>query len=150
MIITYPNELLRQKSKPVKTDYIFSPEFKKLVADMRKAIKIGGGVGLAAVQIGVLQRVILVEIDGRPELFINPVISSKSWKKIAIEEGCLSVPGVHGYVKRSCAVTVKALNEAGEKITLKAQGLPAIIFQHEVDHTNGILFIDKLINKQNS
>lgn len=150
MIITYPNELLRQKSKPVKTDYIFSPEFKKLVADMRKAIKIGGGVGLAAVQIGVLQRVILVEIDGRPELFINPVISSKSWKKIAIEEGCLSVPGVHGYVKRSYAVTVKALNEAGEKITLKAQGLPAIIFQHEVDHTNGILFIDKLINKQNS
>lgn len=147
MIITYPNKILRQESKPVKTERIFSSEFKELIAKMRKAIKIGDGVGLAAVQIGILERVILVEINGRPEVFINPVISGKSWKKIAIEEGCLSVPGVHGYVKRSCAVTIKALNEAGEKITLKAQGLPAIIFQHEVDHTDGILFIDKLIKK---
>lgn len=146
-IITHPNEILRQKSKLVKTDYIFSPEFKELVAKMRKAIKIGDGVGLAAVQIGFLERVILVEIEDQIKLFINPVLTGKSWKKIAIEEGCLSVPGVHGFVKRSYVVTVKALNEAGERIALKAQGLPAIIFQHEVDHTNGILFIDKLMKK---
>lgn len=146
-IITYPNKILRQKSKPVKTERIFSSEFKELITNMRKAIKIGDGVGLAAVQIGVPERVILVEIEGRPEVFINPALSGKSWKKIAIEEGCLSVPGVHGYVKRSYAVTVKALNESGEKIILKAQGIPAVIFQHEVDHTNGILFIDKLTKK---
>jgi len=146
-IVTHPNEILRKKSKPVKTERIFSSEFKKLVADMHEAIKIGNGVGLAAVQIGILERVILVEIDGRPEVFINPALSKKSWKKIAIEEGCLSIPGVHGYVKRSYSATVKALNEAGEKITLKAQGVPAVIFQHEIDHLNGVLFIDKLIKK---
>jgi peptide deformylase len=147
MVITYPNEILRKKSEPVATADIGSGEIKKLIAEMRKTIKEKDGVGLAAVQIGVLKQVILVEIDGKVHAFINPKITRKSWKKIAIEEGCLSVPGKNGFVKRSATVSVLAYDEAGDKVKIKAEGITAIIFQHEIDHTNGILFIDKLIKK---
>ncbi|MFH1193422.1 MAG: peptide deformylase [bacterium] len=147
MIVTYPNEILRKKSEPVKTADIGSGEIKELIAEMRKTIKKENGVGLAAVQIGVLKQVILVEIDGNVHAFINPQIIRKSWKKIAIEEGCLSVPGKNGFVKRSANVSVLAYDEAGDKVKIKAEGLTAIIFQHEIDHTNGILFIDKIWKK---
>ncbi len=147
MIITYPNELLRQKSAPVTPEEIKSGEIKKLLAKMRKELKTAGGIGLAAVQIGVLKQVILVEVEGTVHAFCNAKILKKSWKKIALEEGCLSVPGQNGYVKRSANLKITALDENGEKITLETQGLTSIIFQHEIDHTNGILFIDKLIKK---
>lgn len=147
MIITYPNEILRKKSEPVKTADIGGGEIRQLIAEMRKTIKKENGAGLAAVQIGALKQVILVEIGEKVHAFINPKIIKKSWRKIAIEEGCLSVPGKNGYVKRSAAISVLAHDEAGDKIKIKAEGLSAIIFQHEIDHTNGILFIDKIINK---
>ncbi|PIR67075.1 MAG: peptide deformylase [Parcubacteria group bacterium CG10_big_fil_rev_8_21_14_0_10_36_14] len=147
MIVTYPNKLLRQKSTTVKTEEFSSPEIKKLIADMKYWIKKAGGVGLAAVQIGTLKRIILVEIDGNIGAYINPKITKRSLKKIAIEEGCLSVPGKNGYVKRSQKITVKTLNEQGDMIKLDLKNIPSIIFQHEIDHLNGVLFIDKLIKK---
>jgi len=145
MIIIHPNELLRKKSETVSAEEIKNGEIKKLIAEMKKTLKHADGVGLAAVQIGVLKRVILVEVDGTAHAFINPKITRKSWKKISIEEGCLSVPGKNGYVKRSAKIAVDALDENGKEVKLKAEELTSIIFQHEIDHTNGILFIDKLI-----
>lgn len=147
MIITYPNELLRQKSAPVSPQEIKNGENKKLIAEMRKTLKQADGMGLAAVQIGTLKQVILVETDKGVHAFINPKIIKKSWKKIAIEEGCLSVPGKNGFVKRAASVRVKAVDENGDKIELQTAGLTAIIFQHEIDHINGILFIDKIWKK---
>lgn len=148
MIVTYPNELLRKKSAPVSPEEIKSGEIKALIAEMRKALKQAGGIGLAAVQIGVAKKIILVEVDGIVHAFLNTKITKKSWKKIAVEEGCLSVPGQNGYVKRSANLKLSALDENGEKIKLETQGLTSIIFQHEIDHTNGILFIDKLIKNK--
>ncbi|MFA5133595.1 MAG: peptide deformylase [Patescibacteria group bacterium] len=148
MIITYPNKLLRQKSQPVTADEIESGETKKIIAEMRKELKKSGGVGLAAVQIGVPKQIILVEVDNDIHAFINTKITKRSWKKISIEEGCLSVPGVNGYVKRSAVLKLEALDENGRELELEAQGYTAIIFQHEIDHTNGILFIDKLMKRQ--
>ncbi|MBU4422083.1 peptide deformylase [Patescibacteria group bacterium] len=147
MIITYPNNLLRQKSTAIKTDEFSSPKIKKLIADMRHSIKEAGGVGLAAVQIGILKRIILVEIGEEINVYINPKITKRSLKKIAIEEGCLSVPGKNGYVKRSQKITIKALNEKGDVVKMNLEDIPAIIFQHEVDHLDGILFIDKIVNE---
>jgi peptide deformylase len=144
MIVTLPDKILREKSKPVAPDKILSSETKNLIKQMREEVAAAGGVGLAAVQIGVLKQVILVEIDGKFSAFINPKITKRSWKKIAAEEGCLSVPGKFGMVKRNERVTVRAIDEAGNKIEMKTKGIPAVIFQHEIDHTNGILFIDKL------
>jgi len=145
MIITYPNEILRKKSNLVTLDEIKSGKIKKLIKEMRENLVDEKGIGLAAVQIGVHKRVVLVEVDeGEVNAYINPVIKRKSLKKIAIEEGCLSVPGKHGYVKRSETIWLEALDETGKKLKLKARGLPAIVFQHEIDHTNGILFIDKI------
>lgn len=147
MIITYPNELLRQKSAPVTPEEIEGGEIKKLISEMRKELKRTDGIGLAAVQIGVLKQVISVEAEGAVHTFLNAKILRKSWKKIAVEEGCLSVPGVNGYVKRSAGIKIIALDENGKKLKLKAEGLTAIIFQHEIDHTNGVLFIDKIWKK---
>lgn len=147
MIITHPNKILREKSKPVPADMIFGSEIKILIKKMRQELKIAGGVGLAAVQINELWRVILVENNGEFNAFINPKIIKKSWGKITTEEGCLSVPGKFGNVRRSKNIVIAAINEQGEKIKIQAEGLSAIIFQHEIDHTNGILFIDKTIKK---
>ena len=112
-------------------------------------MKKADGIGLAAVQIGVLKRVILVLIDGEYKAFINPKITKKSWKKIAIEEACLSVPRKFGYVKRHQNITIQALDENGNAAKETYENLPAIIFQHEIDHTDGILFIDKICPVKN-
>lgn len=148
MIITYPNKILRKKSNLVTLDEVKNGDIKKLLKQMRANLTEKKGIGLAAVQIGVHKKVILVEVDeGEVNPYINPIIKRKSLKKIAIEEGCLSVPGRSGYVKRSETIWLEALDETGKKLKLKVTGLPAIVFQHEIDHTNGILFIDKIIKK---
>ena len=147
MIITYPNEILRKKSEPVKAEEICGPEIKKIISEMYKNVEKADGVGLAAVQIGILKNIIIVEVDEKSKIFINPKITRKSWKKTSIEEACLSVPGKCGYVKRSEKISIKALDETGKEIKLKAIGIPAIIFQHEIDHLGGILFIDKMTKR---
>jgi peptide deformylase len=115
-----------------------------LIRDMRETMKKEKGVGLAAPQIGVNKRLILVETEQGIEVFINPKIVSSSKAMVESEEGCLSVPKVYGMVRRHKKIKLKALKEDGTPVRLTATGLPAIIFQHEIDHLDGVLFIDKV------
>ncbi len=142
-VLHEPDQQLRLKSEIVLSDRILSPEMKLLIDELKETMKIENGVGIAAPQIGVHDRVIIVEIDGIPTGFINPEITDRSFRMIDSEEGCLSVPGCLGIVPRHRSVTVKAINELGEPIVIKAQMLLSTIFQHEIDHLDGILFIDR-------
>jgi len=142
-ILTIPNPILRQVAEPVKSAEILRPEFQKFLDGMIATMK-KDGVGLAAPQVGISQRAIIVQTKNGPEAFINPKIISASIRESESEEGCLSIPGVWGIVKRHTKIKVKALNKNGEKVLIKASGLEAVIFQHEIDHLDGILFIDKV------
>ena len=150
-IIKYPNPILRKKCEEVEK---ITPEIKKLIEDMIETMKKNDGVGLAAPQVGELKRIIAVhlvkertseeKVEVEPRVFINPKIVKKSKEDELEEEGCLSFPGLWLKIKRAKEVEVEALNEKGEKIHLKAQGLPARILQHEIDHLDGILFVDRI------
>ena len=132
---------LREKALPVKE---ITPEILNLIKDMAETMYTASGVGLAASQVGVPKRIILV--DGEEDgliVLINPMII-KSEGEVVAEEGCLSVPDIYSQVKRSSKVTIKALNESGEPIKITKEGLIARALQHEIDHLNGILFIDKI------
>jgi len=142
-ILIHPNKLLHQISEPVKTSSISSKKFQKLIVDMAETMIKKDGVGLAAPQIGENIRVIVVNTKDGVLALINPEIKKKSWRQETDEEGCLSVPGVYGYVKRPYQIEVSGYTKTGEKIDLKAKGLLARVCQHEIDHLDGILFIDK-------
>ena len=144
-VITFPVEFLRKKSLPVEE---VNDEIKTLISDMIDTLYYVKGYGLAAVQVGKHLRILVLdEMNSqelrRPRVFINPeIVSTKG--EILSEEGCLSVPGEYASVKRYAEITVKALNEKGEAITVHATEQLARILQHEIDHLNGILFIDHL------
>lgn len=151
-IITHPNPILRKVSEAVDLDLLNTTEFKKFLADMDVTMQEKDGAGLAAPQIGVSQRVIIV---GRPGLkslvLINPQITKKSWGKICAEEGCLSVIDsrgkiIYGQVERHKSITVQYYDPEGKKKKIQADEHLARVLQHEIDHLNGILFIDHLIN----
>lgn len=147
-ILTYPNKILRKPTQPV--DFPLSKEVKKLTKDMIDTLRNQpDGIGLAAPQVGKSVKLIVVNLEksGVP-LFVlyNARVLSKSWKKTEIEEGCLSIPGVFGMVKRPKKVTIEAQNQKGEKIKITDDGWVSRVVQHEIDHTNGILIID-LIKK---
>lgn len=142
-VLKNPNKQLRQVSKPISDEDLKSPEIQKLIDDMIVSMDKARGVGLAAPQIGKGIRLIIAETDEGPTAFANPKIISTSTRMVDSEEGCLSVPGVYGIVKRHKAVKVKAKDRFGNAVRLKAGGLLSIIFQHEIDHLDGILFIDK-------
>ena len=130
---------LRLKSRPV-TD--INNRILTLLDDMTETMRAADGVGLAAPQIGVLRRVVVIECEpGEVLELINPVIVERSGEQYEIE-GCLSVPGRQGYTHRPMHVKVEALNRAGEKVTLEGEGLLARAFCHEIDHLDGILYID--------
>lgn len=144
-ILTYPNPELKKKSAPVT---IISDSIRELVRDMSETMYAAPGVGLAAPQIGVHQRVIIIDISDKnepPDLIvaINPVIVHAEGEAYE-EEGCLSVPDYAANVRRHARVIVKALDLEGVEQTWKADELLAIAFQHEIDHLDGILFIDHL------
>lgn len=141
-VITHPNEILRQKAKEVVD--IKSKEIQQLIPDMVETMIEEDGIGLAAPQINKSIRMIAVNTKEGPFILINPKITKKSWKKEVGEEGCLSVPGVFGLVKRSKEIIVKFLDQNGKEQKLKAKDMLARVVQHEVDHLNGVLFIDKL------
>ena len=143
-VLTDPNKELRKKSQTVDPQEITSDEIQGLIRDLIETMKVENGVGIAAPQIGVHKRVIIVESGNGPQAFINPEITSKSFRKIESEEGCLSVPGIYGIVKRSKSCKLKAFNRDGEPVTVSAENFPATVFQHEIDHLDGILFIDKV------
>lgn len=144
-IITTPNPILRKKAKPVKN--VKDPKIQKLIKEMVPTMKKKDGVGLAANQVGELKRIITVLLKDSCLVLVNPEITSFSRKKEIDNEGCLSVPGEFGPVKRSCKIKLKGLNSEGKKMKLVAEGLLARVIQHECDHLDGILFIDKLENE---
>ena len=137
----YPDPVLRKKCGEVKT---ITPEIKELVFNMGESMAKDKGVGLAAPQVGVLKRIIVVQGIQGPDAYINPRIVKKSRGKDFMEEGCLSFPDVFLQIKRPKEVEVEALNLQGEKIRVKARDLAARVFQHEIDHLDGILFIDRI------
>jgi peptide deformylase len=144
-ILTFPNPELKKRSNPVT---VITDKTRELVQDMADTMYDAPGVGLAAPQIGVHQRIIVIDISGKdeaPELIvaINPEIVHAEGEEFE-EEGCLSVPKYSANVRRHARVVVKALNLDGEEVTYKADELLAIAFQHEIDHLDGILFIDHL------
>ena len=145
-ILTEPNKLLRQISKPVEK---VGDEERGLMDDMLDTMYAATGIGLAAIQIGVPKRIIVMDISRdenkkEPMYFSNPVIKNKNEDKSKYEEGCLSVPNQFAEIERPTACEVEYLDYFGKKKLLKADGLLATCIQHEMDHLEGILFIDYL------
>ncbi len=145
-ILTEPNKLLRQISKPVK---VVGPEEIKLMDDMLETMYAANGIGLAAIQIGIPKRIIVMDISKdkdkkEPRFFVNPVIRNKDNLKSTYEEGCLSVPDQFAEIDRPKKCEVEYLDYNGKKKLLRAEGLLATCIQHEMDHLEGILFIDYL------
>lgn len=140
-ILKVPDPLLRKKCSPVER---VSKKTGLLIDDLLRIMNRANGVGLAAPQVGILQRVIVVAPTGyKPMGLINPVIL-KSEGKVMGEEGCLSIPGLYGDVERAEFVEVEALDRKGNEVILELEGMPARVVQHEIDHLDGILFIDKV------
>jgi len=144
-IITHPNKTLRAENQKISAKTLKSAEFKQLVLDMSETMRQEDGIGLAAPQINKNLRICVINTEDGNLVLINPKITRKSLKKEIAEEGCLSIPGVFGTVKRSKKIKVQALSPNGAKINFTAQGLFARVIQHELDHLNGILFIDKVL-----
>ena len=145
-ILTEPNKILRQISKPV--DHVGKEE-QILMDDMLETMYAAPGIGLAAVQIGILKRLIVLDISKdkekkNPLFLINPEIISLSKKTSVHEEGCLSLPGHFAEIERPADCQIKFIDYNGKEKELKASGLLATCIQHEVDHLNGVLFIDYL------
>lgn len=140
-IITYPNEILRKKAQEIDN---FS-DIQKIIPEFKKTMLEHDGIGLAAPQIGKSIKMIAIQTKEGPKIFINPKIISKSFKKEIAEEGCLSLPKIFGKVKRAYKVAVKFQNEKGIHYKITVKGLYARVLQHEIDHLDGILFIDKII-----
>ena len=145
-ILKEPNAMLRQKSLPVEK---VDEELQKLMNDMLETMYAAPGIGLAAIQVGVPKRVIVMDISKKegeknPMFFVNPEIIEKSNTNSTYEEGCLSVPGQFAEIDRPNKCFVKYLDFHGEKKEIKAEGMLATCIQHEIDHLEGILFIDYL------
>jgi peptide deformylase len=148
-IVTLPDPILRRKARPVTR---FDAELQTLIDDMIDTMRAAPGVGLAAPQVGIPQRVIVVEYSEAEEnaeapkklyVMVNPEIKSASEEIEDGLEGCLSVPGWQGEVTRALAVTVRGQTRRGKPMKVKAQGWMARIFQHEIDHINGVVFTDR-------
>jgi len=144
-ILKYPDPRLREVAKPVSE---VTPEIQTLIDDMAETMYAANGCGLAATQLGVNHRIFVLDCAGEDEpsdfrVFVNPEIigttGDQSWS-----EGCLSFPGVSEEIRRAETVTVRALDRSGKQFQIEADGLLAVAIQHELDHLNGVLMIDKL------
>ena len=145
-ILTEPDPILRKKCEPLEK---VDTETKKLMDDMLETMYAAPGIGLAAIQVGILKRVVVIDIskgeeEKKPIFLINPQIIHQSKKTSIYEEGCLSLPGQFAEIERPAECTLKYIDYNGKEKELKADGLLATCVQHEVDHLNGILFIDYL------
>jgi peptide deformylase len=143
-IIKLPDKRLRLKSEPVKR---IDAGIRKLIDDLFETMYEAPGIGLAAIQIAVPKRVVTMDLskkedDHKPQVFINPEVIWKSDQTSKYEEGCLSIPEFYEEVERSAQVKVKYLDIDGNEQEIEASGLMATCLQHEIDHTNGVLFID--------
>ncbi len=145
-ILTHPHPLLRQKAEVVKNPQDKTTQ--KLASDMIETLLVSKGVGLAANQVGQTLQIVVIAAGTGPELkeplaLFNTKILRYSWRKTLSEEGCLSLPGVIVKIKRARSIIVQALAKDGAPMKFTARGMLAIVLQHEVDHLNGILIIDK-------
>ena len=145
-ILTEPNKILRQISKPVE---FVGKEEQQLMDDMLETMYDAKGIGLAAIQIGVPKRIIVIDISKKenemnPMYFVNPLVKNKNINLNTYEEGCLSVPNQFAEINRPSTCEVEYLDYFGEKKIIKAEGLLATCIQHEIDHLEGVLFIDYL------
>jgi len=141
-IYTIGADVLRGQAAPIEK---FDDELAAFVEKMFVTMKQGKGVGLAAPQVGVPQRLFVIQVDGdKPRVFINPEIVETSVDLVGFEEGCLSIPGVYADLDRPAEVRVQAWNERGRRFVLGAEGFLARVVQHELDHLNGVLFTDRL------
>ncbi len=145
-IVTYPDPILAKPSDKVTE---IDDSIQKLIEDMAETMYDAPGVGLAAVQVGVNKRILVFdhapeEEKGNYEVLINPEIVSSEGEFISEDEGCLSVPDFRATVKRASSVIVKALDREGKELTIEAEGFLAVVLQHEIDHLDGVLFIDRI------
>ncbi len=140
-IVKYPDPLLRKKARPVPR---MSPDIHELIDYMVQAMRGAKGIGLAAPQVGVSLRIIVIEPENQPlRVIINPQILERAGEQVGLE-GCLSIPGLYGDVKRPKYITVRGLNRHGKPIRLQLEGMSARVVLHEVDHLDGVLFIDRV------
>ena len=142
-ILKYPNEHLRKKTQEIKD--FKDPQLAKFVSDMVKTMETEKGIGLAAPQVGSDFRICTVKVDNKLFVLINPKIYSFSRKKEIFEEGCLSFPGKFFPIERPIKVKIKTRGLDGKKIKIKADGLLARVLQHEIDHLDGVLIIDRIV-----
>lgn len=145
-ILTLPDARLRQKSLPVAA---FDGELEQLIVDMFETMYKAPGIGLAAIQIGVARRVVTVDLARKneppaPQAFINPQILASSDELVGYEEGCLSIPEYYGEIERPARITVAFQDMKGNAHQVEAEGLLATVLQHEIDHLDGVLFIDHM------
>ena len=137
----FPDSVLRQKSKRVRT---IDSSIQKLIGNMIETMHSAPGIGLAAPQVGAPLRVIVIGIPGEEDIaLINPRMVRRTGERV-VNEGCLSIPGYTGEIKRSVSVKVKGLDQKGKEIRIKADELLAQALEHEIDHLNGVLYIDHL------
>jgi len=146
-IVTHPNEVLRQEAAPIEE---ITEEVRDLADKMTETMFREDGIGLAAPQVGIGKKLIVINLEDEFHIMLNPEIAEKSGEEESMDEGCLSVPGVEAPVSRSKEVVVRGKNLDGEEVELEKEGLPARVFQHEVDHVNGTLFIDRLSEAERS
>ena len=152
-ILIYPDEKLKQVSQPVEE---FSEDLKKFIENLEETFRsFPGCVGIAAPQVGRFERIMLVDISHKPKhvnhgflVLINPEVTFYEGSSLG-REGCLSVPDFIGKVERAKSITLKALNQKGEKLELQISGYEARAVQHEIDHLDGKLFLDRLVSRRN-
>ncbi len=142
-VVKYPAPILRKKAVPVAR---ITPETHQLIDYMIHVMRSARGIGLAAPQVGVSQRIIVIEPPDKPlRVILNPQILERSAEQVLGEEGCLSIPALYGQVRRPKSIVIRGLNRHGKPIRLVLDELPARIVLHEVDHLDGVLFIDRVI-----
>ncbi len=144
-VLTEPTPSLRERSLDVSVADITTPVFQTFLDDLAQTMQVKDGVGIAAPQVGKNIRAIVVTLRGRVEWLINPIITKTSEQMEESEEGCLSVPGVYGIVMRHKKISVEAINRHGRRVLFDAKKFDAVVMQHEVDHLDGILFVDKAV-----
>jgi len=140
----YPDDILRKKSREIVIKKENMDKLKLLIEDMFDTLKINDGIGLAAVQVGILKRLIIIEYENKKYVLINPIVVEAEGSQMC-EEGCLSFPNEFFSVNRPTNIVVEYLDENGEKQVLKENGVLAVVLSHETDHLDGILYIDKKV-----
>ena len=148
------NPVLRMKAAEISRDYLVSDDFHQLIVDMRDSMKHYGGIGIAAPQIGVSKQVAIIELPSINRygeevnlpftVFVNPKLELLTDEQQGFWEGCLSVPGLRGFVERPKKLRVTFLNENGENKEIVAEGFLATVIQHELDHLFGVLYVDRI------